>query len=124
MATASDLLSELLSLTEALREQSEELRQIAGSEAPILAQWLRELLRASIEDVSLAPPIRISCVGPDGSYFDARFTEGTDGFDTELIAEHVNDGGPELPLKVIINDSAGRCVRGVIDVDGGPRILG
>jgi hypothetical protein len=117
-------LSELSSLTEALREQSEELRQIAGNEDPILAQWMCELLRASIEDVSLAPPIRISCIGPDGSYFDARFTEGPEGFDTELIAEHVHDGGPELPLKVIISDSAGRCVRGIIDRDGPPRILG
>ena len=125
-ASASDPLSELSGLTQTLREQTDELRQIAaGNEDSILSQWLLELLRASIEDVSLVPPIRMTCVGEDGSYFSALFAKGTEGFETELIGENVNAGGPQLPLKVIITDSAHRSVSAVIDVDGAaPRILG
>ena len=83
-----------------------------------LTTWIAALLNECV-DRGMDVPLVFTWVTANGSVIVIKYAaDGAGGMSAEILAEHVEPGGLELPVNCMICDRSGIALRAAIQHDG------
>ena len=78
-----------------------------------VSQAIADVIESCL-DRGMKLPLQVAFMSLNGSTTVARYVDGQDSCECEILAEHIVDEGLDLPIHMMVIDESGGAVRAVL----------